>query len=179
MPPSKTSHSKPCTLCSTPRDVLVRCQIDESGQWHFVCPGSCWKRVSGGVIDGDNSEERQWYRYGGMWKNKHDAVSAKKPRSKRNVEKTEMNTAINNTTVDRHSLPRMDGVMDEQQQHAISSAIPPWREDGRKYTKNDRVAYNGEVWLARKSHLSVEGGRTPDQAHALWKQDTAFANSPG
>ena len=91
-PPS--SYRKPCTLCHTPRDVLVRCQIDASiavdedtpptltkpGAWHFVCPGSCWKRVSGGVIDGDLKEGREGYRYGGMWKNKHAGVSAKVPR---------------------------------------------------------------------------------------------------
>ena len=73
-------HRKPCTLCETPRDVLVRCQIDDTGKWHFVCPGACWKRVSGGVVDGDKSEEHKHYRYGGMWKNKHEAVSAKIPK---------------------------------------------------------------------------------------------------
>lgn len=73
-------HRKPCTLCAKPRDVLVRCQIDETGKWHLVCPGDCWKRVSGGIMDGDKSEEHKHYRYGGMWKNKHEAVSAKKPK---------------------------------------------------------------------------------------------------
>lgn len=76
-------HRKPCTLCATPRDVLVRCQIDDTGKWHFVCPGKCWKEVSGGVVDGDKSEAHRWYRYGGMWKNKHEAVSAKKPKGVR------------------------------------------------------------------------------------------------
>ena len=76
----KTDHRKPCTLCSRPRDVLVRCLVDETGSWHFVCPGSCWKFVSGGVMDGDDKEEHNFYRYGGMWKNKHEAVSAKKPK---------------------------------------------------------------------------------------------------
>lgn len=97
-PKPPESYRKPCTLCHKPRDVLVRCQIDESitidpvanedntppalkpGAWHFVCPGSCWKRVSGGVIDGDLKEGREGYRYGGMWKNKHAGVSAKVPR---------------------------------------------------------------------------------------------------
>ncbi|KAK3696299.1 hypothetical protein LTR37_018035 [Vermiconidia calcicola] len=90
MPPSKESYSKPCTLCSQPRDVLVRCQIDETGQWHFVCPGKCWKRVSGGVVDGDQAVEHRFYRYGGMWKNKHEAVSAKKPKksSKKHMSNT-------------------------------------------------------------------------------------------
>ncbi|RKF61734.1 hypothetical protein OnM2_039006 [Erysiphe neolycopersici] len=45
------SHCKSCTICNTPRHVLVRCQIDESGKWHFVCPGKCWNSVSGGEID--------------------------------------------------------------------------------------------------------------------------------
>ena len=75
MKPEK-DYRKSCTLCERPRDVLVRCQIDETRRWHFVCPGSCWKHVSGGVIDGD--DEHKLYRYGGMWKNKHEAVSAKK-----------------------------------------------------------------------------------------------------
>ena len=83
-PPQFPDHRKPCTLCQKPRDVLVRCQIDESGRWHFVCPGLCWQRVSGGEIDGDGAEVHQWYRYGGMWKNKHEAVSAKKPKHKKN-----------------------------------------------------------------------------------------------
>ena len=97
-PKPAESYRKPCTLCHKPRDVLVRCQIDSStittnpapndddnlpdlkpGAWHFVCPGSCWKRVSGGVIDGDLKEGREGYRYGGMWKNKHAGVSAKVP----------------------------------------------------------------------------------------------------
>lgn len=31
-------------------------------------------------MDGDGKSEHQFYRYGGMWKNKHEAVSAKKPK---------------------------------------------------------------------------------------------------
>lgn len=61
------SHDKPCTLCATPRSVLVRCQIDETGKWHFVCPGKCWHSVSGGVEDARGHEkEHPHYRYGGM-----------------------------------------------------------------------------------------------------------------
>lgn len=67
--------SKQCSLCHTPRDVLIRCQIDDTGTWHFICTGKCWKEVSGGVVDGDGTNE--WYKYGGMWKNKHEGVSAK------------------------------------------------------------------------------------------------------
>jgi len=58
---------KSCTLCDIPRSVLVRCQIDESAKWHFVCPGACWKSVSGGVEDAKGFEGQfPWYRYGGM-----------------------------------------------------------------------------------------------------------------
>ncbi|GAB7353881.1 hypothetical protein MBLNU459_g4236t1 [Dothideomycetes sp. NU459] len=73
-------HRKPCSLCHTPRDVLIRCQIDDSRAWHFVCPGKCWTRVSGGVVDGDAAHPL--YRYGGAWKNKWAGVSAKKPKGK-------------------------------------------------------------------------------------------------
>lgn len=72
---SPSPHSKACTICHAPRDVLIRCQIDETKKWHFVCTGKCWKNVSGGEVDGDG--KHPGYRYGGMWKNKHEAVSAK------------------------------------------------------------------------------------------------------
>jgi hypothetical protein len=68
-------HSKPCSLCGRRRDVLIRCQIDSTKKWHFICTGKCWKQVSGGSIEGD-ADHRE-YKYGGMWKNKHEYVSAK------------------------------------------------------------------------------------------------------
>jgi hypothetical protein len=68
-------HSKPCSLCGRRRDVLIRCQIDSNKKWHFICTGKCWKQVSGGCIEGD-ADHRE-YKYGGMWKNKHEYVSAK------------------------------------------------------------------------------------------------------
>ncbi|SMR60491.1 unnamed protein product [Zymoseptoria tritici ST99CH_3D1] len=76
------SHNKPCTLCGVPRPVLVRCKIDETAKWHMVCPGKCWISVSGGQEDARGHEaEHPFYKYGGMWKNKHadGPVSAKKP----------------------------------------------------------------------------------------------------
>jgi len=54
-------------MCSKARDVLVRCQIDETQKWHFVCPGVCWKSVSGGIEDAKGvQDEYPHYRYGGM-----------------------------------------------------------------------------------------------------------------
>lgn len=82
-------HRKPCTLCSKPCNVRIRCQIDQTGQWHLVCPGKCWTAVSGGVVDGDGDPAHKYYRYGGVWKNKHDAVSGKKPKKKKKAVRNE------------------------------------------------------------------------------------------
>ena len=85
-PSSPSAYNKPCSLCSHPFDVLIRCQVDASGTWEFVCRGKCWKDVSGGVVDGDESHPH--YKYGGMWKNKHAGVSAKvKGKAKRKAKK--------------------------------------------------------------------------------------------
>lgn len=65
---------KPCTLCQRPRDLLIRCQVDESGRWHMAC-GRCWVQHSGGKVDGDTSHPH--YRYGGLWKNHKAQVSGK------------------------------------------------------------------------------------------------------
>lgn len=56
---------KPCDLCKRDRDLLVRCQIDDTERWFMVC-GLCWRDVSGGVVDGDAAHPH--YRYGGLWK---------------------------------------------------------------------------------------------------------------
>ncbi|KAL0036255.1 hypothetical protein WJX79_010383 [Trebouxia sp. C0005] len=44
---------KQCSLCDQLKDLLIRCQIDKTEKWHMVC-GKCWKKVSGGVVDGDD-----------------------------------------------------------------------------------------------------------------------------
>lgn len=80
---SPSDYSKPCDLCQVPNDVLVRCRIDNTSLWYFVCTKKCWKLVSGGEVDG--SPDHPYYKYGGMWKNKHAGVSAKKPKPKRPV----------------------------------------------------------------------------------------------
>ncbi|KAI4721438.1 hypothetical protein E4T48_02227 [Aureobasidium sp. EXF-10727] len=87
--------TKPCTLCSTPKDILIRCQIDETQKWHFVCPGACWKSVSGGVEDARGLEGKYpHYKYGGMgqWKDRSadGPISAKKPRKVKERQREEM-----------------------------------------------------------------------------------------
>ncbi|KAL3421362.1 hypothetical protein PVAG01_07807 [Phlyctema vagabunda] len=73
--PKPNLHSKPCMLCQTPRDVLIRCQIDNTAKWYLICTGKCWQSVSGGKVEG--SLDHPHYKYGGMWKNKHEVASAK------------------------------------------------------------------------------------------------------
>mmetsp|Transcript_22240 Transcript_22240/g.33386 ORF Transcript_22240/g.33386 Transcript_22240/m.33386 type:complete len:260 (-) Transcript_22240:57-836(-) len=58
---------KSCDVCSKSVDLLIRCTIDQTQNWNMVC-GSCWKNVSGGVVDGDAAHP--YYRYGGLWKNR-------------------------------------------------------------------------------------------------------------
>lgn len=62
-----TVGQKNCDVCSKSVDLLIRCTIDQTQEWNMVC-GSCWKKVSGGVVDGDASHPH--YRYGGLWKNR-------------------------------------------------------------------------------------------------------------
>lgn len=56
---------KACDLCSTERDILFRCMIDETKAWKMVCK-RCWPGVSGGISDGDAAHPH--YHYGGTWK---------------------------------------------------------------------------------------------------------------
>lgn len=158
--PSKTSvpdHRKPCTLCGRLQDVRIRCQIDETGTWHFVCPGKCWRQVSGGVVDGDGDEAHRFYRYGGVWKNKHDAVSGKKPKPK----KKKTTTITAQTTSDDADDANSEGEAGE------------WSGEQKKYTKNDRCFCEGEVWLCRKSHVSA-AEKTPSKCPNLWKEAVAW-----
>ncbi|RMZ69839.1 hypothetical protein GMOD_00008763 [Pyrenophora seminiperda CCB06] len=85
--------TKPCTLCSTQRSILIRCQIDSTQTWHFVCPGACWKSVSGGIEDARGMKDvYPHYRYGGMWKERgvDGPVSAKKPRKVKERQREEV-----------------------------------------------------------------------------------------
>lgn len=58
---------KPCGVCTKSSDLLIRCTIDATEEWKMVC-GTCWRSVSGGVVDGD--ADHPHYRYGGLWKNR-------------------------------------------------------------------------------------------------------------
>lgn len=62
-----SAGQKTCDMCGASVDLLIRCTYDESLQWKMVC-GKCWKKASGGVVDGDGNHP--YYRYGGLWKNR-------------------------------------------------------------------------------------------------------------
>jgi hypothetical protein len=93
-----STSSKPCDRCQTLSNVLIRCQTrafdgsiddpnagDGDGKWYLLCPGKCWMIASGGgVVDGSDEARKTGYRYGGSWKNKKGAFSAKKPKCKYN-----------------------------------------------------------------------------------------------
>ncbi|KAL7007881.1 hypothetical protein EMMF5_002528 [Cystobasidiomycetes sp. EMM_F5] len=158
--PSHSKYSKPCDLCNNPKDVLVRCQIDKDGRWHFVCTGKCWREVSGGAIDG--TPDHPYYRYGGMWKNKHDAVSAKK-RKPRTKSKSDTIPPWRSG----HETDENAATTDEE------SALRPQKYPhlDKKYTKNDKVVYDDRVWVCRKSHFATSAQGPPDKEISLWKED--------
>ncbi|KAG8531024.1 uncharacterized protein KY384_004381 [Bacidia gigantensis] len=142
---SPSAHRKACSLCGNLADVLVRCQVDSSARWQFVCPSQCWRAVSGGVIDGD--EHHPDYKYGGMWKNKHAGVSAKKKKGKGREA-----TASKLT----------EWQVSEEDDGAIA-------EEVTKYTKNDKVKWDEKQWICRRSHQSAANKR-PGDGWRWWKE---------
>lgn len=178
--------SKPCTLCSTPRDVLVRCQIDQSGKWQFVCPSKCWQQVSGGKIDGDPNHP--YYRYGGMWKNKHEAVSAKK-KGKKSRKKGKATTDVKPWTASRAFIvegqTRASTASDDEEGAAASGTAssdddgqtdaPVTRYSDVRYTRNDRVSYEGKLYICRKSHWA-DPQNPPEKDIHLWEDKSACLN---
>jgi hypothetical protein len=73
--------------------------------WQFVCPGKCWTSVSGGAVDAaGHKDEFPHYRYGGMWKNKHELVSAKKPKQKAKATRSENNNPAQSQVKEQRDL---------------------------------------------------------------------------
>ncbi|KAL1797825.1 hypothetical protein ACET3X_004431 [Alternaria dauci] len=84
------------------QEGLISELIDESQKWHFVCPGTCWKSVSGGIEDAKGmQDEYPYYRYGGMWKDRSadGPVSAKKPKKVKDRQKEEMKAREGGTAI--------------------------------------------------------------------------------
>lgn len=131
-PPKTADGKKPCTLCSTPRNVLVRCQIDDSKKWVFVCTGTCWTSVSGGKQDG--TRDFPHYKYGGMWKNKRaDVPVSAKIKGKAKGEKSEDTGFV--------ARPKYPGQKHQTGKKRNKSLRDDGVEDGEDYGDSDR---NGE-----------------------------------
>lgn len=124
--------------------------------------------MSGGVIDGDGRDEHQEYRYGGMWKNKWAGVSAKKkkPKAKKKDNKGEQSE---------------EGEASQEASHSAEAdlSVPEWRGDSGeepideyRYTRNDRVYFEGKVWICRRSHAGAgaKEERKPGTGYRFWKE---------
>lgn len=140
--------------------------------------------MSGGVIDGDQSEEHRFYRYGGMWKNKHEAVSAKKPKQKKkksnpgvdmsvsgnaSAEAESVNENTAESSLNEDSEPDKP-VMSQHAQGNAGNAAEIWHSNGKAYTRHDKVLWENQRWICRKSHTSDDHW-TPGRAYSLWKTE--------
>lgn len=56
--------------------------------------------------------------------------------------------------------------MEAQQGH--DSSIKAWSSTSKEYTRNDKVRWEDQTWICRKSHTSDEHW-TPAKAYSLWK----------
>jgi len=156
--PAGDPGSKKCTMCQKPRNVLIRCQIDDTGKWNFLCPGKCWRLASdGGHVDGGRnntykSRDGSWrsvtggqiegrpqyhYRYGGTWKNKHQMVSGKiKGKAKKE-----------NQDPSTRAVPEGDDVPEEMKAKAKHTARFIGRPDMRtgKGTRNNNKEMDDRI----------------------------------
>lgn len=103
-----------------------------------------------------------------QWKNKHEAVSAKKPKKKKKTGGENVKAGAGESTAE--SSLAEESSADEVSLHpqTSSEALRDWRSDGKQYTRNDRVKWNDQVWICRKSHTSDDHW-TPERAYSLWK----------
>lgn len=92
-----------------------------------------------------------------MWKNKHEAVSAKKPKQKLKAKVVENRTAGSAGS----------DVGDEEAE--VVQSGNEWNGEEHQYTKNDKVLWGGQLWICRKSHTS-KAERPPDQDYSSWKE---------
>lgn len=63
-PQSIQLHQKKCDSCQHLKDILIRCQADDTEKWYMLCTAGCWQKASDGKVDGTSAVPR--YRYGGM-----------------------------------------------------------------------------------------------------------------
>lgn len=123
-------------------------------------------------MDGD--PDHPLYRYGGMWKNKHEAVSAKKPKPKMKPKST-------GKTGSSEQVDEADEGASVGEQHDAEGVLEAntaidgdedinalWKGNSVQYTANERVNHEGRTWICRKTHKS-EANKPPHKAQSLWK----------
>ena len=116
---------KKCESCGTKVDLLIRCRTDATEVWRMVC-GRCWKRVSGGVVDGDAAHP--YYKYGGLWKNRHvkedtgygKSRAGRKQNRGEEEEEDDFVAAFEGLEVMDSPIPR-DGFVDDEQKSESAS----------------------------------------------------------
>ena len=104
--------------------------------------------MSGGTIDGDDDHKQ--YRYGGTWKNKHDAVSGKK--------KKKGKKAAQDPVKQWQPPPDDDGTRKEENSPLVT-----------RYSQNDKITSDDQVWICRRSH-DASWDKEPGKSWTFWKE---------
>ena len=115
------------------------------------------EKVSGGIVDTTGHEDQfPFYRYGGIWKNKHEKVSVKKKNSK-SGKKGKSGAA-------EKAIAGVEPVAE--------GAGRAWKETV-EYIGNDRVrsSQDGISWLCRRSHWSEERNGPNDEKRVQILED--------
>ena len=89
-----------------------------------------------------------------MWKNKHEAVSAKKKKKKQNSASQRI----------------------QQDDELRMWCIPEELVDDKKYSRNDRISWDGGTYTCRKTHWASESDKTPDKDVKYWREDAIIQN---
>jgi len=99
-------------------------------------------------------------------------VSAKKPKKAKATRST--GTAAQGDDVEASTA---DDTVEEASDHEVEAkqgqdrSIEAWSSAGEEYTRNDKVRWEDQTWICRKSHTSDEHW-TPAKAYSLWKTDS-------
>ena len=119
-----------------------------------------------------------------MWKNKHEAVSAKKRKKGKppRVEVWSDGGDVGGRDGDATAIGEEQQEQEhsgEQEEHASTASeeenedeqteLPVKRRSSHKYTRNDRVTHNGKLYQCRKSHWQ-EDSKPPSEDVHLWSE---------
>ena len=50
-----------------------------------------------------------------------------------------------------------------------------WTASSTRYTTNDRIQYNSQAWICRRSHISTNE-KAPGDGYTYWKEDESAIN---